>query len=110
MVQLSSLTCDSAPPTEPLPGLPFYSQMIEKVASSAPETTERAIALTVEVVTKIRRIIGVVGFWDNPTKQDELRKAIKRTLDDSDLFTYSSLDKLAVELVALAKANQHRLS
>ena len=47
--------------------------MIEKVASSAPETTERAIALTVEVVTKIRRIIGVVGFWDNPTKQDELR-------------------------------------
>ena len=28
----------------------------------------------------------------------------------TDLFTYSSLDKLAVELVALAKANQHRLS
>ena len=53
---------------------------------------------------------AVVGFWDNPTKQDDLRKAIKRALDDSDLFTYASLDELAVELVALAKANQHRLS
>ena len=84
--------------------------MVEKVASSASETTERLIELTVELVAKVRQIIGVVGFWDNATKQDELRKAIKRTLDESDLFTFSSLDELAVELVALAKANQHRLS
>ena len=84
--------------------------MVERVASSASATTERLIQLTVELVAKIRRIIGVVGFWDNPTKQDELRKAIKRTLDNSNLFAFSSLDELAVELVALAKANQHRLS
>ena len=51
----------------------------------------------------------MVGFWDNPTKQDDLRKAIKQTLDGSDLFVYVSLDELAVELVALAKANQDRL-
>ena len=95
---------------DPTTELPFHSQMVEKVASSASETTERLIKLTVELVTKIRQIIGVVGFWDNATKQDELRKAIKRTLDESDLFTFSSLDELAVELVALTKANQHRLS
>ena len=95
---------------DPTTELPFHSQMVEKVASSAPETSERLIALTAELVTNIRRIIGVVGFWDNATKQDELRKAIKRTLDQSDLFTFSSLDELAVELVALSKANQHRLS
>ena len=48
----------------------------------------------------------MVAFWDNPTKQDDLRKAITRTRDDSDLFDYGSL----VELVALAKANQQRLT
>ena len=60
-------------------------------------------------MAQIRRIISVVGFWDNATKQDELRKTIKRSLDESDLFKFDSLDELAVELVALAKANQHRL-
>ena len=73
---------------DPTTELPFHSQMVEKVASSSSETTERLIELTVELVAKVRRIIGVVGFWDNATKQDELRKAIKRTLDESDLFTF----------------------
>ena len=95
---------------DPATELPFHSQMAEKVASSKPHTAEQVVALTRELVAEIRRIIGVVGFWDNPTKQDDLRKAIKRALDDSDLFTYASLDELAVELVALAKANQHRLT
>ncbi len=95
---------------DPTTELPFYSQMVEKVASSASDTTERLIKLTVELVARIRQVIGVVGFWDNAIKQDDLRKAIKLTLDASDLFTFSSLDELAVELVALAKANQHRLS
>ena len=95
---------------DPTIELPFYGQMVERVASSASATTDRLIQLTIELVARIRRIIGVVGFWDNPTKQDELRRAVKVTLDNSDLFAFSSLDELAVELVALAKANQHRLS
>ena len=95
---------------DPATELPFFGQMVERVASSDTKTSERLIELTVELVAKIRQIIGVVGFWDNATKQDDLRKAIKRTLDESDLFAFSSLDELAVELVALAKANQHRLS
>ena len=84
--------------------------MTEKVASSQADTSERLIALTRRLVTKIRRIIGAVGFWDNATKQDELRKAIKLSLDDSELFVYESLDELAVDVVSLTKANQHRLS
>ena len=94
---------------EPTTELPFHSQMAERVAASAPDATERLIELTRGLVGEIRRIIGVVGFWDNPTKQDDLRKATKQTLDGSDLFAYESLDELAVELVALAKANQDRL-
>ena len=95
---------------DPNTELPFHNQMAEKVASSQPDTSERLVALTSDLVAEIRRLIGVVGFWDNATKQDELRKAIKQTLDRSNLFAYTNLDELAVELVALAKANQHRLS
>ena len=47
---------------DPTTELPFHSQMVEKVASSALDTTERLVELTVELVAQIRRIIGVVGF------------------------------------------------
>ena len=94
---------------DPATELPFHNMMAERAASSAPDAADELISLTSDLVTKVRRIIGAVGFWDNPTKQDDLRKTIKQTLDASDLFPYDSLDELAVELVALAKANQHRL-
>ena len=95
---------------DPATELPFHNQMAEKLATSDHDAAGRLIDLTQQLVAQIRRIIGVVGFWDNAIKQDGLRKAIKLMLDDSDLFTFSSLDELATELVALAKANQHRLS
>ena len=84
--------------------------MAERVASSDPDAAERLTALTRLLVAEVRRQIAVVGFWENTTKQDELRKSIKRSLDDSNLFAYDDLDELAVELVALAKANQRRLT
>ena len=95
---------------DPATELPFHNQMVERVATSASDASDRLVALTTQLVAKIRRIIGVVGFWDNANKQDELRKAIKRTLDDSDLFVYENIDELAVDFVDLAKANQHRLT
>ena len=95
---------------DPATELPFHDQMAERVASSAPDASDQLIELTGSLVAEIRRITGAVGFWDNPTKQDDLRKAVKRLLDRSDLFAYDAgLDELAVELVAIAKANQHRL-
>ena len=95
---------------DPTTELPFHGQMAEKVASSDPDASEQLIAETREIVSDIRRTIKTVGFWDNPTKQDELRKAVKRKLDKSDLFDFKTLDELAVELVDLAKANQQRLA
>ena len=103
-------TDEEATGLDPTTELPFHNQMAEKVAGSQADTTERLIALTRGLVTEICRIIGAVGFWDNATKQDELRKTIKRLLDDSELFAYERLDELAVDVVALTKANQHRLS
>ena len=95
---------------DPATELPFHNQMVEKVATSASDASDLLITLTTQLVSRIRRIIVAVGFWDNANKQDELRKAIKRTLDDSDLFAYESIDELAVDFVDLAKANQHRLT
>ena len=84
--------------------------MAERVASSDGAAADGLTALTQLLVADVRSQITVVGFWENATKQDELRKAIKRSLDDSNLFAYDELDELAVELVALAKANQRRLA
>ena len=95
---------------DPATELPFHNQMAEKAATSQTDASDRLIALTTQLVANVRRIISAVGFWDNAIKQDELRKTIKLMLDDSDLFPFSSLDELATELVALSKANQHRLS
>ena len=78
---------------EPTTELPFHSQMAERVVASTPDTAGRLIELTRGLVGEIRRIVGVVGFWDNPTKQDDLRKATKQTLDGSDLFAYRSLQQ-----------------
>ncbi len=89
--------------------LPFHGLMADKVASSNPDAADLLIELTHNLVSDVSTTIGTVRFWDNPTKQDELRKSIKRNLDQSDLFEYKSLDELAVDLIDLAKANQHRL-
>ncbi|MCY3911271.1 MAG: HsdR family type I site-specific deoxyribonuclease [bacterium] len=95
---------------DPITELPFHGMMVEKVNSSESDASEQLITLTRQLVADVRRIISTVGFWDNATKQDELRKAVKRRLDRSELFDFNSLDELAVELVDLAKANQQRLA
>ena len=94
---------------DPTTELPFHGLMAERVASSDGAAADALTALTRSLVTDVRSQIAVVGFWENGTKQDELRKAVKRSLDDSNLFAYDDLDELAVDLVALAKANRERL-
>ena len=95
---------------DPATQLPFHGVLAERVASSTPTAAAELVSLTQRLVADIRDRIATVGFWENPTRQDELRKAIKRTLDDSNLFAYEALDELAVHVVDLAKANQRRLS
>ena len=55
-------------------------------------------------------IFYALGYANRRYLNTELLKSIKRSLDDSNLFAYDDLDELAVELVALAKANQWRLA
>lgn len=102
-------TDDADTGLDPATELPFHGLMAERVASSDGAAADALTALTRSLVTDVRGQIAVVGFWENSTKQDELRKAVKRSLDDSNLFAYDDLDELAVDLAALAKANRERL-
>jgi type I restriction enzyme R subunit len=94
---------------DPATELPFHGLMAERVASSDGAAADALTALTRSLVADVRSQMAVVGFWENSTKQDEMRKAVKRGLDISNLFAYDDLDELAVDLVALAKANRERL-
>ncbi len=95
---------------DPRTELPFHGVMAEHLATSDPEAAGRLIATTGMLVTEIRRQIAMVGFWENATKQDDLRRSVKRLLDDSNLFAYEDLDELSVNVVDLAKANHRRLT
>ncbi|MXW96860.1 MAG: hypothetical protein F4110_08080 [Acidimicrobiaceae bacterium] len=70
---------------DPTTELPFHNVMAERLASSDSDAADKLIDQTSDLVDRIRRTVGVVGFWDNPTKQDGLRETVKQTLDASDL-------------------------
>ncbi|MCY4257944.1 MAG: HsdR family type I site-specific deoxyribonuclease [bacterium] len=94
---------------DPIVELPFYGVMTEVLASSSPDAADLLIELTHNLVADISNTIGIVGFWDNPIKQDDLRKSVKCQVDESELFDFANLDELAVQIVDLARANQQRL-
>ena len=95
---------------DPVKELPFHGVLAESVTSSAPEATAVLVEVVRTIVAVIRAHQLIVGFWENPTKQDEMRRSIKVRLDDSDLFDFADLDELAVKVVEVAKANRHRLT
>jgi type I restriction enzyme, R subunit len=71
--------------------------------------------LTVNLVTRIRTDISVVGFGENAHAQDEMRKRIVYRLDGQyfngvDLFAWESLEQLADRVVELARNNRARLT
>lgn len=104
-----------APRTE----APFHDLIAEALAEHGrpvtPETAGPLRQATIDVVHLIRDDIRLVGFWDNPHKREQLRRAVIARLDDSrledgsDLFKYAMLRPLADRLLELAKHNHHRL-
>ncbi len=65
--------------------------------------------LTVRLVDEICQAIGVVGFWKNPTRQEELRGQLFIFLDDNEIVDFDRADAVADRLMELAKANRHKL-
>jgi hypothetical protein len=84
--------------------------LAEAVSTSDSSAASTLVELTRALVGSIRSQLAIVGFWENATKQDEMRKSVKIQLDDSHLFEYATLDALSVNVVDVAKANQRKLT
>ncbi len=95
---------------DPVKELPFHGVLADSVTSSASGASAALVVLVQTVVAVVRAHQLIVGFWENPTKQDEMRRGIKVRLDESDLFDFGDLDELAVKIVDVAKANRHKLA
>ena len=71
--------------------------------------------LTVDVVSRIKAEIRLVGFWHNTYAQNTLRAWVATRLaepmiDGEDLFDFGRINPVANRLVELAKANHARLA
>ena len=95
---------------DPATELPFHGLLAETAATYNADHQAQVVELTRQIVGRVRDEVGTVGFWNNPHKQDQLRRWIKRELDTSDLFeSLDVCDELAARLVDLARHNHHRL-
>ncbi|WP_308255039.1 hypothetical protein [Geminocystis sp. GBBB08] len=83
----------------PITERPFLS-LIEQY--STVELNEQ-IKATKEIVKLIKDEIRIVHFWRNPIKQRDLRLTLIGYMDDRDLVPFEQQEKLADELVQLAR-------
>lgn len=66
--------------------------------------------LTVDLVDRVLRPgVDVVGFWKSPPRQEDLRGAVFRFLDENEIVDFDRIDPLADRLMELAKANDRKL-
>ncbi|MEV7039224.1 HsdR family type I site-specific deoxyribonuclease [Amycolatopsis sp. NPDC051061] len=79
------------------------------------EDRESALrAATVDVIAQIKVDVELVGFWDNPHKQSQLRSLIFERLDvavsGEDLFNFNRLEDLSTSVLEFARANRSRFT
>ena len=70
---------------------------------------EKMAALTVEMVGHIAQEIRAVDFWRNIMAQNMLRGWIVRYLDDNDIVKFEKLERVADQLMDLAKTKHGQL-
>lgn len=97
---------------DPETQLPFMALLQQAMVGDhplPPENRARLADVTVEMVDHIRQEIGTVEFWRNHHAQDLLHRWVIQFMDDRDLLPYEQLPEVADRIVALARANDHRL-
>jgi type I restriction enzyme R subunit len=103
---------------DPVTEAPFYDLLKRELAEEDKAVSGAAEALlrelTVDLVTRIKAEIGLVGFWHNTYAQNTLRawvaiRLAEPMIDGEDLFDFTRTNPLADRLVELAKANHARL-
>ena len=104
---------------DPVTEAPFYDLLKRELADEGKTLSSPAEALlrelTVDVVTRIKAEISLVGFWHNTYAQNTLRAWVATRLaepmiDGEDLFDFTRTTPVADRLVELAKANHARLA
>jgi type I restriction enzyme R subunit len=71
---------------------------------------KRVIAVTLQIVTRLRQEIRKVGFWKNKDLRSAVAKGIYRDLDTAGISPSGDREELAQRLVALAKENHEILT
>jgi type I restriction enzyme R subunit len=98
---------------------PFYDLLLRELAGEGKTLSGPTEALlrvmTVDLVTRIKAEIRLVGFWHNTYAQNTLRAWVATRLaepmiDGEDLFDFSRTAPVADRLVELAEANHARLA
>ena len=69
-----------------------------------------AIAVTLDMVERIRQEVRKVGFWKNQSMREVLTKALVRDLDRAGICGPDHGRDLAQRLVALARENHEPLA
>ena len=104
---------------DPVTEAPFYDLLRRELADEGKTVSGPAEALlrelTVDLVTRIRAEISLVGFWHNAYAQGTLRawmavRLAEPMIDGEDLFDFTRTTPVADRLVELAKANHARLA
>lgn len=83
--------------------------LIQEELAAADVDRDFVIGVTTRLVDLIRRQVRIVGFWGNPTAQDELRKQVVRRLDENALYSLEDCKRVADRLIELSKANHQLL-
>jgi len=104
---------------DPVTEAPFYDLLMRELADEGKTVSSPTEALlremTVDLVTRIKAEISLVGFWHNAYAQGTLRawmatRLAEPMIDGDDLFDFTRTTPVADRLVELAKANHARLA
>jgi len=93
--------------------VPFVRLVIEACSKDCELTSarrEQAIAVTLDIVERIRQEVCKVGFWKNDAMRELLTKTLVRDLNKAGVCPASGERELAQRLVALAKENHENLT
>lgn len=95
---------------DPRTQAPFFDLLVEALGKEkqelAPGEREQLIRVTVEMVEHIRQEIRAVDFWRNDQAQELLRGWIVDRLDEENIVPFDRQEKVACDVVQLAK-NRH---
>jgi len=100
------------PDLDPTTQVPFVRFVLEDCSKGRDLTGVQrtaAIAVTLEMVERIRQEVRKVGFWKNPDMRELLTRTLVRDLDQAGICRPGTERDLAQRLVALAKENHENL-